>query len=384
MSRLAITGARVFTGEQMLDGHAVLVEAGRIASVLPLAEIAPDAERRALAGGLLAPGFIDAQVNGGGGVLFNESPDPPAVARIAAAHADHGSTALLPTFITDQPEAMASAIAAVRTALAEEVPGVVGIHLEGPFLATSRKGAHDPSLIRPMTEADVETVLSSGLETVLLTLAPENASPRLIRRLTEGGVIVSLGHTDASYETAMAAADAGARGITHLFNAMSQLQHRSPGVVGAALDHGGLWCGIIADGHHVHPAALGSALRAKRGPGRLFLVTDAMPTAGHDGDVFYLNGRKVTRRGGVLTLEDGTLAGSDLTMDAALAYAVGHLGVSLEEALRMASLYPAQFLGLDRSRGRIAPGHRADLVHLDDSLKTAGVWIGGVRYDARL
>jgi N-acetylglucosamine-6-phosphate deacetylase len=195
--------------------------------------------------------------------------------------------------------------------------------------------------------------------------------------LADAGVIISLGHTDAPYETAMAAADSGATGVTHLFNAMSQLQHRAPGVVGAALDHGGLYGGLIADGFHVHPAALRTALAAKRGPGKLFLVTDAMPTAGDPGDTFELNGRLVTRRAGKLTLADGTLAGSDLTMDAAIRHTVDHLGQSVEEALRMASLYPAQFLRLDKRQGRIAPGYVADLVHLSASLHVKRVWIGG-------
>jgi N-acetylglucosamine-6-phosphate deacetylase len=379
MSILALTGARLFTGECFLDGQAVLVDGARIAAIVPASDIPLDAQRQVLPGGILAPGFIDAQVNGGGGILFNERPDPQSLAELAAAHGRCGSTALMPTFITDRPDAMKTAIAAVRQAIAERRPGIAGIHLEGPFLSVARKGAHDPALIRPMTDQDVDLVLDTGLDTVLLTVAPENASPQQIRRLVDGGVTVSLGHTDASYEVAMAAADAGARGVTHLFNAMSQMQHRAPGVVGAALDHGGLWCGIIADGHHVHPAALSNALRAKRGPGRLLLVTDAMPTAGDEGDVFLLNGRKVTRRDGVLTLDDGTLAGSDLTMDAAVAFAVGRLDVSLAEALRMASLYPAEFLGLADKRGRIAAGHAADLVHLDAGLTATATWIGGVR-----
>jgi N-acetylglucosamine-6-phosphate deacetylase len=376
MAPLALGGARIFTGERFLDGHAVLVDDGTIAAVVPVAQIPADARRVELRGGTLAPGFIDAQVNGGGGILFNERPDAPSLALLAKAHGRHGSTALLPTFITDRPAGMIQAMAAVREAIDEGVPGIAGIHLEGPFLSVARKGAHDPALIRPMTEEDVEAILSAELDTVLLTVAPETVAPPLIRRLAESGVIVSLGHTDASYETVMAAADAGARGITHLFNAMSQLQHRAPGVVGAALDHGGLWCGLIADGHHVHPAALSAALRAKRGPGRLFLVTDAMPTAGHEGDTFDLNGRKVTRREGVLTLEDGTLAGSDLTMDEAVRFAVARLDLSLAEALRMASLYPAEFLGLKR-RGRIVAGHRADLVHLDDGLHARRVLVSG-------
>ena len=271
----------------------------------------------------------------------------------------------------------AEAGAAGRAAGAAGVPGILGIHLEGPFLAPARKGAHAPDLIRPMTEADVEAVLGTGLRTVLLTVAAEAASPQQIRRLSEGGVIVSLGHSDAPYEAAATAADAGARGVTHLINAISQLGHRAPGLGGAALDHGGLWAGLIADGHHVHPAALRAALRAKQGPARLFLVSDAMPPAGSGGDTFMLGGRVVTRRDGRLTLADGTLAGSDLTMDRAVRFAVEHLHQPLAEALRMASLYPAQFLRLEAIRGRIAPGFAADMVLLDNGLSVQRVWIDG-------
>lgn len=378
MPPLALTGARIFTGDRFLDGHAALIDAGQIVAVLPEAEVPPDAQLKTLSGGLLVPGFIDAQVNGGGGVLFNDTPTETALARLTHAHARHGTTALLPTFITDDAARMHQAIDAVKTAQ-RSVPGVLGIHLEGPFLSPARKGAHDADHIRPLTEADVTELLATGLRPMVLTLAPETVSPTLIARLATGGITVSLGHSEARYDVAMAAADAGARGVTHVFNAMSPLSHRAPGMVGAALDHSGLWGGIIADGHHVHPAALAIALRAKRGPARLFLVTDAMPTAGHSDDEFHLNGRKVLRRNGVLTLEDGTLAGSDLTMDAALRFAVDHLDVSLAEALRMASLYPASFLSLDDQYGRIAPGFRADLVHLSPDLAVQSVWIGGDR-----
>ncbi|MDQ0394593.1 N-acetylglucosamine-6-phosphate deacetylase [Labrys monachus] len=377
MALTALVAPRLFTGETFLDDHGVVIEGGRIAAVLPRAAIPPEAAVLALPSGLLAPGFVDAQVNGGGGLLFNETPDVATLAGISAAHRRHGSTALLPTFITDRPEGMPRALEAVRAAMREGVPGIAGIHLEGPFLSVARKGAHDPALIRPLTDADVDLILGCGIAPVLLTVAPENAPNRLIRRLADGGVIVSIGHSDADYDAATAAADAGATGVTHLFNAMSPLQGRKPGVTGAALDHGALWAGIIADGHHVHAGALSMALRAKKGPGRVFLVSDAMPTAGDDNDVFHLNGRRVTRRAGVLTLDDGTLAGSDLTMDHAVRYTVDHLGVGLGEALRMASLYPAQFLRLDRRRGRIAPHFAADLVHLDDALATKAVWIAG-------
>ncbi len=376
MTAQALLGARIFTGEHFLDGHAVLVDGARILDVVPAAAVPAGHPRRDLGGGLLAPGFIDAQVNGGGGVLFNEVRTAEGAAAIARTHARHGSTGLLPTLITDRPERQAEAVAAIRAAVAERVPGVLGIHLEGPFLAPSRKGAHDPALIRPMGDADVDALLGTALGTVLLTVAAENAAPRQIRRLTDGGVIVSLGHSDASYEVAAAAADAGARGVTHLFNAMSPLGHRAPGLVGAALDRGELWAGIIADGHHADPAALRIALRAKQGPGRLYLVSDAMPPAGSPGDTFALQGRAVTRRDGKLLLADGTLAGSDLTMDRAVRFAVDQLRQPLAEALRMASLYPAEFLRLDGTRGRIAPGFRADMVLLDEGLLVRETWIG--------
>ncbi len=373
----ALCGARLFTGERFLDGHALLLERGRIVALVPADQVPEGLARDDLAGGTLAPGFIDAQVNGGGGVLFNDTPTPDGAAAIARAHGAHGSTSLLPTFITDRPELRRAAVAAVKTAIAEGRRGVRGIHLEGPFLARSRKGAHDPALICPLTDADVGALLDTGIETVLVTLAAENATPAQIRRLTEGGVIVSLGHSDASYPLAIAAAEAGARGVTHLFNAMSQLGHRAPGLVGAALDHGPLWAGIIADGHHVDPVALRIALRGKAGPGRLFLVSDAMPPAAAPGDTFTLSGRTVRRDHGRLTFDDGTLAGADLTMDAAVRFTVATLGQRLEDALRMASLYPAQFLRLDRDRGRLAPGFVADLVHLGDDLAVRQVWIDG-------
>ncbi len=376
-ARFAICPDRVFTGERVVEGVAAVVEDGRVAGLATEADLPADMPRSRHPGATLAPGFVDVQVNGGGGTLFNEDRTVEGIARIARAFAPTGTTALLPTFVTDRPEPMAEAVRAAARALADGVPGVAGLHLEGPFLAASRKGAHDPALIRPMTEADADGLLAIPVRPLLVTVAAENASPRLIRRLADGGVIVSLGHSDASYEVAAAAAEAGARGVTHLFNAMSQLGHRAPGLVGAALDHGALWSWIIADGHHVADAALRTALAAKRGPGKLFLVTDAMPPAGAPGDTFELTGRTVHRRDGKLTLPDGTLAGSDLTMDRALRHVVQRLDVPLAEALRMASLYPAQFLGLDGARGRVAPGFRADLVALGPDLTVAAAWIGG-------
>ncbi|WP_102957694.1 N-acetylglucosamine-6-phosphate deacetylase [Mangrovicella endophytica] len=376
MAAFALTGAAVFDGDTTREGTAVIVSDGLVEAVRPQAELPAGMRCTELDGGLIAPGFIDLQVNGGGGVLLNENPTVDGVRAICAAHRRFGSTALLPTVITDRPEITFAAIDAVEAAMAAGVPGCLGIHVEGPFISQARKGAHDPSLIRAMTDADVERFLATQVRPLLLTVAPESVSNARIERLAAAGILVSLGHTDTDFETAMSAFAAGARCGTHLFNAMSQLGHREPGVVGAALERDDAWCGIIADGHHVHTAAIRIALRAKRGAGRVFAVTDAMATVGVADNVFWLNGRRVTRRDGRLTLDDGTLAGSDLTMIGAVRYLRDVVGVPFEEALRMASLYPAECL-CDRTRGRLAPGRRADLVWLDGESRVGATWIDG-------
>ena len=379
MFETALVGARIFTGDTTLVDHALLLGRDRIIGFAPLSSLPRDARMQRIEG-LLAPGFVDLQVNGGGGVLFNATPTPEGAAGIAEAHARHGSTALLPTFITDQPAAMRMAIQAIRAAIDAHLPGIAGLHLEGPFLSQARCGAHDPSLIRTMTDADVGELLATGIEHLLLTVAPEAVTPEQIERLVQGGVTVSLGHSDADADTVFAAIDAGATGVTHLFNAMSQMTGRAPGLVGAALERGEIWAGLIADLHHVDPIMMRIALAAKRLPGRLMLVTDAMPPAGTaDGDdEFELNGRRVRREDGRLTLADGTLAGSDLTMDRAVAHAVFDLDLPVEEALRMASLYPAKFMGLERTHGRLEAGRMADLVLLDETMGCERCWRGGV------
>ncbi|MBO1078810.1 N-acetylglucosamine-6-phosphate deacetylase [Roseomonas haemaphysalidis] len=367
----ALLGAAIFDGHATHHGHALLLEGGRVAALLPEAALPAGAEVSRLEGGLLAPGFVDLQVNGGGGVLFNETPTPDGIATIVAAHAEQGTTALLPTLITDTPDLTRRAIAAVRACA---LPGCLGLHLEGPHLDPRRKGAHDPALIRPMGAADLAALCGTGLPRLLVTVAPEAATPAQITALAAAGVLVSLGHSDAGRETVLAAEAAGARLVTHLFNAMSPLGSREPGMVGTALERPGLHCGIIADGFHVHPAMLALAARLK-GDG-LFLVSDAMPTLGVAGDHFTLGGRAVTRRGGRLTLADGTLAGADLSLAGAVRVMVRQAGLPLEQALRMASLLPARLLGLE-SHGHLRPGARADIVLLDDALAVRGVWTGG-------
>ncbi|WP_275787119.1 N-acetylglucosamine-6-phosphate deacetylase [Pararhizobium gei] len=379
--RTAITGARIFDGHVWHDDQVLLLDGGKIAGILPADALASGTEKVEAGGRLLVPGFIDLQVNGGGGVMLNDRQDADAIRTICAAHAKFGTTALLPTLITDTFEIRAAAIAAGRRAIAENVPGFLGLHLEGPHLSVARKGAHDPALIRPMDAADLKAMLdcAGAFDAMMVTIAPENATADQVGALAQAGIIVSIGHTDSSYETVAAYAAAGARTVTHLFNAMSPLGHREPGVVGAALDLGGLHAGIIADGFHVDPVSMSLALRAKNGPGRIFVVTDAMSTIGSDQTSFLLNGREIFRKGGRLTLADGTLAGADIDMLSSVRFLHERLCLSLDEAIRMASAYPADAAGISACKGRLAPGLDADFVLLTENLQMAATWIGGVQ-----
>jgi N-acetylglucosamine-6-phosphate deacetylase len=372
----ALTGAVVFDGGSLREGLAVLVDGAVIVDVVAETRVAVVARRHELAGGILAPGFIDLQVNGGGGIQFNAEPTPEGIRRIAEAHRRHGTTALLPTVITDAPEVMIRAIGAIEEVRAEGLPAVLGIHVEGPFIDVKRKGAHDARFIRVMTEADVKALSTAACGVMMLTVAPNCVDPHMIGKLADAGVIVSLGHAEASAEEAQAALTAGARAFTHLFNAMSQLEGRAPGMVGAALADRNCFCSIIADGHHVRDMALRAAIAAKSFD-RMILVSDAMASAADGPDHFELQGRLVTRIDGRLQLDDGTLAGSNLTMEAAVRYCVKSLSVRLEDALRMASLNPATLIKREKQLGRIAPGYIANLVHLDENLRVRKTWIEG-------
>jgi N-acetylglucosamine-6-phosphate deacetylase len=372
----ALTGCRIFTGERFIDDHAVVIAGERIRAVTRREEVR-DAELVELSGGLLAPGFIDVQVNGGGGALLNGDPSLETVRNIAVSHRRFGTTGLMPTVITDAPSVIRQAGESVGQAIEMKVPGVLGIHVEGPFLDPARRGAHAARFIREMKQADIDEITKMAARMpVMLTLAPNRVSPAEVKALSQAGVLVSLGHSDATYEEACRALAAGASAFTHLFNAMSPMNGREPGMVGAALANRGSYAGIIADGHHVHEAALRVAFAAKHA-GHMMLVTDAMPTAAGGPSSFLLQGREVRRIDGRLTLSDGTLAGSDLTMDRALRHCVKVLGIGLAPALRMASLNPASFLGRGHELGRIAPGHRASLVHLCDELSVRATWIDG-------
>jgi N-acetylglucosamine-6-phosphate deacetylase len=379
MTTQAFINGRVLANAEPEAGLAVLVEDGRILDVLRNNDPAiAQAQRHDLHGKLLLPGFIDTQVNGGGDVLFNEAPTIDSVCRIARAHARYGTTGLLPTLISDELAVMRRAVAAVDEAIAQGVPGILGIHLEGPFLNTQRRGVHDASKIRAIDMEGVAVASSLKRGRILLTLAPERTDAATIRELVAHGVIVAAGHTAGSYEQVRAGLAAGIRGFTHLFNAMTPLTSREPGAVGAALDDAGSWCGLIVDGHHVHPATLRAAIRAKA-PGKMILVTDAMPPVGGESPEFRLGDQTASCRDGICLTPDGTLAGSCLDMAGAVRNAMRMLGLSLGEAARMAATYPAAFLGLAGTHGRIAPGYRADLVVANEALEVEQAWIGGTR-----
>jgi N-acetylglucosamine-6-phosphate deacetylase len=377
---LALVNGRVMTDHGLQDGLAVIIAGGRIARLCPLEELPTKLRRHDLGGGRLLPGFIDVQANGGGGLLFNDSPTAESIAAIGAVHRRFGTTGFLPTLISDEFGIVGKAIAAVREAMRRGVPGVLGVHIEGPFLNSEMKGIHDAAKLKRMDDAGLDLLTSLGVGKTLVTLAPEIAGAAMVGRLAKAGVSVSAGHTNASYGQTIAALDAGLTGFTHLFNAMSPIASRAPGVVGAALSDERSWCGIIVDGQHVDPVVLKLALEC-RPVSRFMLVTDAMPCVGTNLKSFTLQGKTITVRDGACFDERGRLAGSDLDMAMAVRNAVSLLGVSLADASRMASRNPAEFLGLGEELGRIAPGYRADLVLLDKDLAVRRTWIGGETFE---
>lgn len=380
--KTVLTGAALHDGQRCLTGRALLLE-GQTPHAIPLSEVPGDARQITLNGGWVLPGFVDLQVNGGGGILLNDARGAEGLRRIAAAHHRLGTRALLPTLITDTPAQTAAAIDAVANLIDAGPTPILGLHLEGPHLDPRRKGAHDGKLIRPMATEDLELLIAAAarLPNLLVTLAPESVSPAQIRALDRAGVIVSLGHSDCDYDTAMRCFQAGARMVTHLFNAMSPLTSRAPGLVGAALAAGVASAGVIADGVHVHPATLRTALAAKQGPGEIFLVTDAMAVAGSDLDRFTLNGRVIERRAGRLTLADGTLAGADLDLARAVQVMVDEVGDPVEKALTRATGLPAAQLRAPGQAGAW-PATRDGLIYLSadfhaSDLETAITASGG-------
>ena len=372
----ALINGRVLLEGRFVEGIAVLLDGGRIAGLTSASDVPGNIERHDLDGGLLVPGFIDTQVNGGGGVLFNDAPTVETVEAIGRAHRNFGTTGFLPTLISDDLHVIRSGIEAVEKAIAIGVPGVLGIHIEGPFLNEHRKGIHDADKIRALDEEGYAVLTSASSGRTMVTVAPECTTPEMIARLVAAGVIVSAGHSNGRYTDVRTAIDAGLSGVTHLFNAMSPLGAREPGVVGAALESDSTWCGIIVDGQHVSAVTLKIALRCKSHD-RFMLVTDAMPSVGSPSKEFTLQGKRIVARGGACFDENGRLAGSNLDMAWAVRNAVGLLDLEAETALRMASAVPAAFLRLDHELGTITPGYRADLALLDDTLSVRQTWIAG-------
>src|SRR3984957_3798374 len=376
--RTALVNGRILAGERIVNGHTVLLADGRIEAIA----LAADPRCRGAAsvdleGQLLLPGFIDVQVNGGGGVLFNDDPSPASISAIGAAHRRFGTTGFLPTLISDDLNTIEQAIAAVQSSLDAQLPGALGIHIEGPFLNWARRGVHDPKHLRRLDNAVISLLCSLRGGRTVLTLAPEMTTTDMIAQLSSSGILISAGHSDANFAQTSAAIAHGVRGFTHLFNAMAPLAPREPGIVGAALFDANTWCGIIVDGHHVDPVMLKLALRCKRHD-KFMLVTDAMPPVGSPEPSFVLQGRTIHVKDGVCRDENGTLVGTGLDIATVVRNAVSLLGLELAEAARMASEYPAAFLGLDRELGRIAPGYRANLALLEYDVQARRTWIEGI------
>ncbi|MBT8418500.1 MAG: N-acetylglucosamine-6-phosphate deacetylase [Silicimonas sp.] len=387
---LTIRNAQVFDGRHLTPGYAVRFEGGRVAALGPEADVHIGGDTVDLQGDILSPGYVDLQVNGGGGVMFNDDPSLATLRRIAEAHEALGVTLFLPTLITDTAEKTRAAIAATSEAIRAGVPGIAGLHLEGPHLSVARKGAHDADLIRPMEPGDLDALLAAAADLPVLkvTVAPENVTEDQVSTLANAGILVSLGHSDADYATCRRYFAAGARCVTHLFNAMSQLGNRQPGLVGAALSASDVSAGLIADAIHVHPEAMRIAWAAKAGQGRVFLVSDAMAVAGTDRTDFRLEGRTITRRDGRLTLDDGTLAGADLDLTTAVRTLVTDVGVDLPEALAAATRRPATLIGRG-GEARIGVGaHLSGMICISKDLAAASARLatvdnGGAQAKAR-
>lgn len=381
-STRAIICSEIFDGMYLHHDAAILIENGKVRRICSPGQVPESTLREDVGDGILVPGFVDLQVNGGAGRFLNDITSLEELREMCAAHIALGSTSLLPTLITDRPEITRRVIDLALRASEEGCPGFAGLHLEGPHLSREKKGAHDANLIHPMTDDDLELYLSAGrkLPNLLMTVAPETVAGPQIKALSEAGIIVSLGHSAAGFDLVGEAVDAGATCVTHLFNAMSPLNHRDPGLVGAALEFGDLHAGLIADGIHVDPAAMRIAIRVKQRPGHIFLVTDAMSVAGTDLTEIELDGRRILRRDGRLSLEDGTLAGADLTLPQAVRNVILDGGVSKVEALKMASLFPATVLGRQQQIGSLEAGANADMLLLDNDFGLQRIWLGGEVY----
>lgn len=370
-------GGAIFDGQTLFQGSIARFTKGRLVRISKIDQAGEGERIVDLAGGTLSPGYLDLQVNGGDGIMLNDAPTLAGLRRISSAHRRLGAVQILPTLITDTPEKTAQTVQAVSAAIQSGIPGIAGLHLEGPHLAPERNGAHDRALIRPMTQTDLSLLIdaAAALPVLMVTLAPESVNLDQIKALAQAGVVLSLGHTNASYEQAMAFSEAGVSCVTHLFNAMSQMGNRAPGLVGAALTSAGLNAGVIADGIHVHPATLQAAWVAKAAQsapaGKIFLVSDAMAPAGTDITSFQLEGREISRREGRLTLADGTLAGADLDLTTAVRVLRNSCDLPLEQALAAAVTTPRQVIGQWSEASNALGMQELNFIHIQSDLSAA-------------
>ena len=371
MQQFTVSVETLFNGEDLLQQQSVTISNGRIVSIDKCSATKSD-----ILSGTLVPGFIDVQVNGGGGYLFNQSPTIDCLRHIGRAHQQFGTSGWLPTLVSDSLSQMQYAANAVAQAIKSNEAGILGIHFEGPHLSVAKKGVHNKKYIRELSKAERELFIRSDLGKVVVTLAPENVAPDVIAELVAEGDIVCLGHSNATFEQAQQALNAGATGFTHLFNAMSPLTSREPGMVGAALLAENCYAGLILDGIHVHPHTAKVAIHCLS---TIMLVTDAMPPVGTLKNSFELYGQSISRDGDTLRDNHGRLAGSVIDMASAVKNCTDLLGLSIEKAVNLASLNPARFLGLDDEYGSLSVGKKASMVLLDNKCKVVANWIDGVQ-----
>ncbi|EJT1339609.1 N-acetylglucosamine-6-phosphate deacetylase [Vibrio vulnificus] len=371
----ALTNCKIYTGSDVLSEHALIIENDLITSIVPAADLPSGIEVKDLAGANVSPGFIDLQLNGCGGVMLNDEITAETMQIMHKANLKSGCTSFLPTLITSSDADMRAAITAAREYHAKYKNQSLGLHLEGPYLNVMKKGIHSVDYIRPSDTSMVDFICENADVVAKVTLAPELNDPEHIEKLRNAGIVVSIGHTNATYAEARKGFEAGITFATHLFNAMTPMVGREPGVVGAIYDTPDVYAGIIADGFHVDYANIRIAHKIKGE--KLVLVTDATAPAGASMDYFIFVGKKVYYRDGKCVDENGTLGGSALTMIEAVENTVEHVGIALDEALRMATLYPAKAIGVDGYLGRIKKGYIANLTIFDRDFNVKATVVNG-------
>ncbi|WP_312949637.1 N-acetylglucosamine-6-phosphate deacetylase [Superficieibacter sp.] len=374
----ALTHGRIYTGHEILDDHAIVIANGLIERLCPLAELSPDIEQRSLDGAIVSPGFIDVQLNGCGGVQFNDTAEAVSVETLEImqrANEKSGCTSYLPTLITTSDDLMKQGVRVMREYLAKHPHQALGLHLEGPWLNIVKKGTHNPQFVRMPDAALVDFLCANADVITKITLAPEQVAPEVISKLAASGIVVSAGHSNATVKEAKRGFRAGITFATHLYNAMPYISGREPGLIGAIFDEPDVWCGIIADGLHVDYVNIRNAKRLKGD--KLCLVTDATAPAGADIDQFIFAGKTIYYRNGLCVDENGTLSGSSLTMIEGVRNLVEHVNIALDEALRMATLYPARAIGVDKQLGSIAPGMVANLTAFTRDYKIIKTIVNG-------